>query len=210
MQLGKVISLNKCSNIVDFLKTNKSVIMLLGLFLSGFIFGIFSLDSFEGYRDFFGKTVGSFIEIRNADSFLKIFSDSFFTSISYLILFFIAGSSVLGIVFIPFLVFFGGLYFGGIMSFLYSEYALSGVAFSAVMVLPIAVLLGVSIILSAREAIGFSIRVSKLTFPRTIPANLYYDFKNYCGRFIVIFLLVLFSSLADGLIAVNLADKFSL
>ncbi len=210
MQLGKVINLNKCGNIIDFFKSNKSVIILLGLFLSGFILGIFSLDTFEGYRDFFAKTVDSFIDIRNNESFFKIFSNSFFGFISYLILFFIAGSSVLGVVFIPFLVFFGGLYFGGIMSFLYSEYALSGVAFSAVMVVPSAVLFGVSIILSAREAIGFSVRLSKLTFPRTVPANLYYDFKNYCGRFIVIFLLVLFSSLTDGLIAVNLAHNFSL
>ena len=210
MQLGSVINLNKCSSIIDFLKSNKYVIILLCLFLSGFMVGIFSLNNFEGYRDFFTKAVDSFIETRNNNGFLKIFSDSFFRFVSYLILFFIAGSSILGMVFIPFLLFFGGLYYGGIISFLYSGYHLSGVAFSAVMVVPTAVLLSVSMILSAREAIGFSLRISKLTFPRTAPANLYYDFKNYCGRFVVIFLLVLFSSVIDGLISINLSHNFSL
>lgn len=210
MQLARVISVKGIGDITVFLKKNKTLLILTVFYLIGFFIGIVSHNAFKGFYDFFCIQLKSFITLRDNSSFFKIFFSSVNGYSILIVLCFIFGSSILGIVFLPFILGFSGFYYGGIMALLYAEYSLKGIAFSAVMVLPSAVIFAVSLILAAGESVGFSIRVAKLTLPKTHPANLYYDFKNYCGRYIFIMLLMLLAALTDSFISSNISESFFL
>ena len=210
MQVGRVVDLKNCGKYFDFLRRNNVLIVLVVFFLFGLGFGIFSFKGFSDFKAAAQTYLESFVDLRTDSGFLKITVNSFLVSLTYIVLCFIAGSSALGIVVLPFVVALRGAVYGALMALLYSEYALKGIAFNAVMVLPAAAIFTAALILAARESVGFSLRVARLTLPRTSPSNLYYDFKNYCGRYLVICLLVLVSALADGLISRYFSDSFSL
>ncbi len=208
MQIGKVINLRNFNLFFKVLSKNKTIIILLSIFLVGFISGIFSLDNYPNFKKLFSQYLNDFLSVRTNSGFLKIACNSFGIFITYIVLAFVSGTSLIGIVFIPFIIGIIGFLNGGFMALLYSEYALKGIAFNAVMVLPCAVIFTISIILATRESIGFSLRISRLTFPSTAPTNLFIDFKNYCGRFLLITVFVLFSAVIDGLISHYFLNKF--
>lgn len=210
MQIGKVINLKNYRDFIFLFKKNKVLILFLIFFILGFFIGTVSLDKFQGFKDFFSSRLEEFIKFRTDNSIIKISFDTFIFYLTFIISAFVIGSSFLGIVFLPFIVAFCGIYYGGIMALLYSEYSLKGVAFSAVMILPSAVIFAVCMILAVQESACFSIRISKLTLPKTVPANLFYDFKNYCGRYLFIIILTLFAALIDGIISGNFINNFKL
>jgi len=172
-------------------------------YLSGFCFGIISLKKFEGYLDFSQKCFNEFISLRSCDEFFKITFGSFLNSFSYIILVFIFGCCAFGVVVLPFIVFSCGLNYGSMIALLYSQHTLKGIAFNAVVILPASVLFVAALILSARESVGFSLKIAKLTFPKTSPTNLSCDFKYYFFVFLKSGLVVLFSALLDAFISCN-------
>ena len=162
------------------------------------------------FKDFSKGYLEDYLSVRTRYGFFKITSESFSLAFTYIVLIFISGSSVLGMVILPFIVATKGLVYGSLMSELYSQYALKGIAFNAVMVLPAAAVLVTALILASGEAVEFSLKVARLTLPRTMPTNLHYDFKKYCGKFLIFTLIVIFSALVDGIISCYLSKSFML
>lgn len=201
MQVGKVINLKSFNKVLVFLKENNILIILIAFFVFGFCFGIFSIEKFPDFESYFSDYLDSYIELRSKSDFLKIAFNSFLVSFTYLIFSFISGCSVLGAALLPFAIFISGLSNGAMMSALYAEYALKGVAINAVMILPPTVIFVAALILSAKESFAFSFALAKLTLPRTSPANLFYAFKIYCSRYLGFVLLLVFSALVDGFIS---------
>ena len=210
MKIGKVINLKDFSFVFILLKQNKIIIISLILFLSGFIFGIFTPEKYEGFNNFFDAVLKDFFNLRNKGDIFDISVDAFGFYLNILITVFIIGTSVLGVVFLPFILCAYGLYYGALLSILYSEYSLNGVVLSGVVILPSAVLFAVCLIYATREAADFSVSISALTLPKSVPASLYYNFKKYCGEFIKILSLTIIASLMDGFLSFYLIEKFTI
>lgn len=208
--MGRVINLRGYDKFFKTLKSNYILIIFSAVFLISFIFGIFSLDNFTDFKDFSKDYLEAYIELRTKSAFLKIFSKAFSVSLTYIILIFIFGSSVLGMIMLPFIVAVKGMIYGSLMSELYSQYTLKGIAYNAVMVLPAAAVFVTALILASSEGFDFSLKVARLTLPRTQPTNLYYTFKIYCEKFLKITLIVLVSALIDSLISVYLSNSLTL
>lgn len=208
MKIGKVINLKDYGFIFDFFKRNKIIIVSSILFVAGLFLGIFSLEKFEGFFDYFNNRLKEIISLRNEGEILKIFLNSFTFNLNITVSVFIIGTSILGIVFLPFVLGGYGFYYGAIIALLYSEYDLNGILLNAIVILPTVVLFAVCIILASREAVNFSFRISELTLPKTVPFNLYYSFKKYCLKFTAILAILVFSALADGILSFYLFDKF--
>ena len=73
-----------------------------------------------------------------------------------------------------------------------------------------AVLLTVALILAARESVKFSLNLANLTLPTATPKILFYDFKDYCARYLVISVILLLSAILDAVISRNLLGKISI
>jgi len=210
MQIGKVINLKDFNKFFLFFRENRIIIFLLSIFIFGFGFGIFSCNRFEEFKTFSKECLDNFIFIRSDLDFLKIAVNSFFSSFTYIVLIFVFGASITGVAILPFIILYNGFTYGALISILYNEYALKGIAFNAVMVLPSAAIFVTAIILASRESFCFSLKIAHLTLPKTNPANLFYDFKNYCGRYLIICLIVIFSALLDAFVSCNFSVNFSL
>ena len=78
--------------------------------------------------------------------------------------------------------------------FFTAAYKLNGIMFHLLLVCPWATVLSIGLLLSAREAVGFSVSIARLAFPGRHTAMLDRDFKLYCTR--QLFVLLYFSAAA--------------
>ena len=210
MQIGKVIDLKYFNKFYSVIRTNLVPIIFCLMFLFGFGFGITSTVKSQSFFDFSKRLFDDYTFLRLNSEFLKITCNSFLLSFTYIVLLFISGASVLGIAVLPFAVFYKGITYGAIMAYLYNEFSLKGIAFNSVMILPAATVFVTAMILSACESFSFSLKLAKITMPKTSPTNLFFDFKSYCKRYFAYLFLVLFSGIIDGFVSTYFSVNFSL
>ena len=152
---------------------------------------------------------GKFIK-KNSSNFFKITISSFFNSMLFIFLAFSFGGSIFGVFLVPVCVALKGVLYGGVTSFLYSQYGLQGIAFNAVLIIPPAFVFLFAFLFASLEALDFSLTVLKLTFPKSVSTNLYFKFKKYSMKYLVISLIVLLSGIFDALISTNFLTKFNI
>ena len=209
MQKGKVLSL-KNFKFMDFAARNNILTVLVVLIAGGVSIGIFTQSKIQLLSEYSADYLERFIALRSGESFISVALSSFMGSALVLLLLFAAGTSMLGIVLVPLLTAVRGAFFGGVSALLYSQYSVKGIAFNAVLIIPSAFVFVIALLLAARESMRFSILIAKISLPGAPSVNLAFDFKNYCGRYLFITLIVLASALVDAVLSCSFLDSLIL
>ena len=209
MQRGKVLNLSRL-RFTEVLFKNKLLIISLAVFLAGIIFGIISVGKYKNLTDFSAGFITDFMDLRNTEKFSKILLSSFFRSIAVLIVFAVFGTSMFGVVTAPFLLSVIGVIFGNITAYLYSEFALKGIAFNAVIFLPSVIVFLIVLLLASKEAVNFSLKISSLTFSKSGLYNLTLEFKKFLISFLLFISAALVSSFIDAVISCSFIKYFQL
>ncbi len=185
MKKGIIVSLKKFK-LLDYVTQNKIFIFLCILFIVGNALGATTLSSTDwlinNTKSFFIKT----ITIHTQNSFFYKLLSCISRYVLVLILYFISGASMLGVVVTPFITIWQGLLIGNIIAFLYSSYGLTGIAFNAIIFIPPLCIFVVCCFFAAKYSINFSFDIARLVLPKCRPANLYLSFKNYCSKYLII------------------------
>ena len=210
MKKGKVLNLRGINNFLEFVRLNNLILLLTLFLIIGFVFGVFTLNKYSFSQTYAQNFVTEFIADRTNSNILKITFVSFISSMFFMVASFVGGTSIIGMVLVPCFVAVKGYLYGIVSALLYSEYSLKGIAFHAVILMPSALIFIIAYLFSSRESVRFSLIMGKLTLPITVPANLSYDFKNYCGKNLLFCLLVLLSALTDAVISTNFLSRFVL
>ena len=209
MQKGKVLSL-KNFKLADFVARNNILTILVVLIAGGIAVGIFTQSKIQLLSEYSADYLERFIALRSGESFVSVALSSFMGSALVLLLLFAAGTSMLGVVLVPLLTAVRGMFFGGVSALLYSQYAVKGIAFTAVLIIPSAFVFVIALLLAARESMRFSVLIAKISLPGSPSVNLAFDFKNYCGRYLFIALIVLASALVDAVLSCSFLDSLIL
>ena len=209
MQRGKVLNLSRL-RFTEVLFKNKLLIISLAVFLAGIIFGIISVGKYKNLTDFSAGFITDFMNLRNTEKFSKILLSSFFNSVTVLIVFAVFGTSMFGVVTVPFLLSVIGVIFGNITAYLYSEFALKGIAFNAVIFLPSVIVFLIVLLLASKEAVNFSLKISSLTFSKSGLYNLTLEFKKFLISFLLFISAALVSSIIDAVISCSFIKYFQL
>ena len=209
MNKGRVFKLRAAGYCLSAIKQNNILIIMLIFLLCGLIFGVLSLGKFTVFGFDSQEYISIFKALREAGSFWTIFYKSLTFELLVLLISFIFGTTAFGIVLLPPYIFFFGLFYGQVSATLYSLYSLKGIAFHTIVILPPSVLLCVALLLSLKAATDFSLSLTRLFLPTAIPKNMFFEFKSYCLRFLILIIVCLFSALLDGIISVNLLPKIS-
>lgn len=206
--MNKGIILNfKKFKLFNSLKFNKIFILLCMIFIIGIFIGAFIFEKNTTLVDISKKVFENTIKLHKENSWFSVLTASFFKYFIILLLYFLTGTSMFGVAIVPFLAAWQGIAFGNLTSYLYSTYTLKGIAFNAIILVPPAVIFTVCSFFAAKEAIGFSLILAKLSLPKSRPANIYIDFKKLCGKFLIFICISLFSAITD-LILNSLFLKF--
>ena len=209
MNKGKVFSLHRMQSF-RFLAKNKVTFLLLLLFVVSFFCGIISFAKSLSARETAKEFTEQFIALRGENEFWNVFFKTLGDSFLLFVLAFFIGSCVFGMVTAPLYIAFCGFWFGAMSAFLYGTYALKGIAFYAIAVLPAAVVFLLGLLLAAKESIQFSLTLAKQTLPKSVPTGLYHSFKEYCMRYVGVALLGIASAVLDALLSVFFLKNFTL
>mgnify|MGYP003290554741 CR=1 FL=1 len=207
MKTSRVVNLKEI-RFFDFAKKNKIIILLCILFAIGVGLGTFSLNKSNIVNAMSENYLNSYIQKRTDTSFLSVMFSSAISSFLIMLISFVFGASLMGIVTVPLLICWCGFEYGCVSALLYSQYALKGVAFNAIILIPSSVVFLISLLFASRESIAFSLVISKLTLPKSRPTNIYMDFKNYCGRYIFLSFLIIVSALINSILTSSFMKFF--
>jgi len=198
------------SEILESISSNKSLLFILGLFILSFFCGTVIIKSAnETVSNFVGSLLDSYISKRNVHSFIIIGLNSCLAILPYFLSLFILGCSTAGPVFSPLVIILRGLGNGLIMGFLYKTYALKGIAFSSLIIVPSSLVSALALILCARESFCFSIMFVKSILPKSGAVNLSNDFRIYCLRYLFLLVILLISSLLDAVLSIAFLRFFT-
>ena len=209
MRKGKVLSL-KNFKLTEFVTKNNILAVLVVLIIAGVSVGIFTESRIQVLSNYSTTYVERFIALRSGESFFSVALSSFMSSALVLLVLFAAGTSMLGVILVPFIAALIGLFYGGISALLYSEYSVKGIAFNAVLIVPSAFVFLIALLLAGRESMRFSLLMAKMTLPGSPSVNLAFDFKNYCGRYLFIAFILLASALTDAVLSCSFLDSLML
>lgn len=207
MQKGTVLNLRKL-NFLSPIGNNKAIIAMLLLFVFGLLFGNFSCCPENRVMSFFIKNFSDYISCRQNSVFWKIFLTSLSRFFTVLAVTFICGTTFLGVSLIPFEIFCWGFWYGGISAHLCSEYAIKGIAFNAVILIPPILFFSICLFFAAKQSFLFALNLAKLTMPGSLPAKLFLQFKSYCSRYLLFVFLTIFSALIDAAMSVTFIHFF--
>lgn len=210
MENGKVLHIKYINSVLSFLKENRCILLLTAFFLTGLISGTFIYKNNENIFNFVVKFSEDFVNTRTGESFIVIFLKSLLFQMIFLSFIFIMGTSVTGITFVPIAIFIRGALVGGLTGNIYSVYALNGIVFNAVIIIPTTVISIIALIIGAEHSLVFSKQVSLLTFPNSKPRNLSYAFKYLCIKFLILCIPIIVSALLDAWLSRKLIPYFLL
>lgn len=209
MRKGTVLSI-KGLKIGSFISKNNILVILVALFIAGIAIGTFSYQKLNILAEYSDTYIQRFISQRFESSFFSVVLNSFMESMLMLLILFTFGTSMLGVILAPFSLLARGVLYGGVTALLYSDYSVKGIAFNAVLVLPSAIILISALLLASRESVKFSLIIARMSLPGSSSFNLSVDFKNYCGRYLFITMLVLVSALADAVLSCSFMGSLKL
>ena len=195
MKKTKIICINEF-NIIKFIKNNKLLLLLLFLFVLGVILSVVLYR-----KDFLSNKFSIWIYncyfSTKINSFLLSLGKCFISLLLIVVLFFICGTSMMGIITVPILISALGFTIGSLVSHVYSVYGIKGVAYTAVILVPSALIFLSALFVTSRHTINFSFSLAKLTFSNSLSKNISQEFKGYCFKYISLFVFTFLSAFLD-------------
>ena len=207
----KKISSKKSNNktsILEAINQNNSLIFIVFCFLLGFLAGVLIFKTKNTVDGYYSNEFKNLYTELN-DGFLSATFHSFISELPFAAAIFLSGTCMVGAVLVPSVTAVRGASLGMIMAYVYFTYNLKGIVFNLLIIMPSAVIAAIAIILSSREALGFSLSLARLAFPDTKKPHIEQDFKLYCIRQLFVLLFFLTSALIKGLMASSFISFFN-
>ncbi len=198
-------------DIKDFLSKNILKILLFFFIFIGVFFGAVSSKSIETDT---GK-VFDFLFLTNLSarkdmSAFSVFCSCFTADFLFLLSVFLLAFSIFGTLFVPISLGFKGFGVGLCASYIIGRYALSGIGFFIMCVLPGAVLFLITLVFLSDESINLSLRYLRISFlgcEREPHLNIY--IKDYLIKSLVAFVFTVASSLLDMTLWMLISGSFT-
>lgn len=195
MKKTKIICINQF-NIIKFIKNNKITLLLSLLFLIGIIVSVVLYK-----KDFLSNKIpiwlnDYYFSIKETTLLLSFFK-AFLSLLLIVALFFISGTSMMGIITVPLSISGLGFVIGSFVAEIYSQYSIKGVAYTAVILVPSALIFLLSLLTTCKYTMNFSFSLAKLTFLSSSTKNVSEEFKSYCFKYLSLLIFTLLSAILD-------------
>ena len=152
-------------DIKAFLSKNLLKIILFFIIFIGVFIGAVSSKNIENdTRNIFDFLFVTNLSARKDMSAFSVFCSCFTADFLFLIAIFILAFSIFGVLFVPITIAFKGFGIGLCASYVIGRYALSGIGFFIMCVLPGAVMFMITLVFLSDESINLSLRYLRLSF----------------------------------------------
>ena len=123
-------------------------------------------------------------------------------------IFLISSVSLSGAITIPVFILFLGYSFGSFLSFNYSSYSLKGLAFNAVLIIPVFVSYFIVLVNTAKFSFTFALTLSAIVINVDKPVKVSLEFVSLIKRYLTLILFTVLISFLDTLLSFYLIKLF--
>lgn len=184
--------------------------IVIVIFTLIFAFGVltscwlFSAGYFQSETDFL---LESLINVRSSTSFFKVFIYSFLVSFIFLFFTYLFGTSLLGLAFIPCVLFLRGIVCGLLLCGLYDGYSISGIAFNLLTIVPGTVISVLALISASNYCLNLSYSLGKMVLN---DGQMLYkiDIKFFIRSFALLLFVTVIASLLETLLSLAFQKFF--
>lgn len=205
---SRIIKSNARNGFTQMINQSGTLIFMFACFTVGFLAGVLTLK-FKGISSGFFKNEFADLCTQLKGGFLSVLFSSVMRLLPFAAGIFISGTCMAGSVLVPVILLLSGAYYGLLSAYSYAVYSLSGIVFNALILLPFGVISAMAMILSSREAFGFSFAIARLAFPTKKSRDFDRDFKLYCMRHIFLVGIFLCAVLIQTVMAVAFYKYFA-
>lgn len=200
------ISKNKTS-VLEAINQNNSLIIMVFCLILGFFAGVLIFKAQNTSAGYYSK---EFINLYNKlnSGFLSAIFNSVLDQLPFAAAIFLSGTCMVGAILVPSALAIRGAVYGMAFAYAYFTYGLMGIVFGLLILIPASVIASIGMILSAREAVGFSLSLARLAFPETKKPRIEQDFKLYCMRQLFVLIFFVASAFIQALMSVSFISFF--
>lgn len=207
MKKGIIINFKRFK-LLNYVNFNKVLLGLCFVFLLGVFIGVYYFTKSEFLFNVSELLFNDYLIHKT-----KFIKSVLITLVKYLLvlsLYFISGVSIVGIITVPFLMVWQGIIYGCYISYIYSIYGITGIAFNAILIIPSQVIFIIICIFFAQYSIEFSFNFVKLTLPKSRPTTLFLNFKKYSSKYLIYLLISLLCAIFDYFLYLMFYKMFNL
>ena len=204
-------SSKKSKNRTGFLEAinqNNSLIFMVFCLILGFLAGVLIFKTKNTVAGYYSNEFINLYKKLNS-GFLMGIINSVLEQLPFAAAIFLSGTCMVGAILVPSALAIRGAVYGMTFAYAYFSYGLMGIVFSLLILIPSCVIASIGIILSAREAVGFSLSLARLAFPETKKPSIEQDFKLYCMRQLFVLIFFVTSAFVQGLMSVSFISFFN-
>lgn len=199
------------SRAAQMLGGNWKMCLLGGMLLAGMITGaLIARGVGESGTDSLGLMLSGFSEDRAQQSFFTTLGNSLLSSVPVLLLSFLLGICPAGVLLLPVVPLFRGMGLGVTMGYLYAAWGLTGVGYSALLIIPGAAVSSIAFLFACREGMRLSALFLKSILPNETPSALWPEFRKYLLRFGAFLVLLLIAAITDAFFSAAFSQFFHL
>ena len=202
-------SFKDSKNLISVINENNILVFMVFAFLLGELIGVLIFKQKNQEGTFYSTEFKSFLSGYEG-GFGAIFFSSLLSVLLSAAVLFLSGTSMAGSILTPIILLLRGVNIALVSSYLYAHYGLNGIIFNILIIIPPAVLEGLALTLSAREAFGFSLSIARLALPNKGAVTLDNDFKIYCLRQLFILIFYLLSVIIKVIMVLSFYSFFKL
>ena len=200
-------SKNKTS-ILEAINQNNSLIFMVFCLVLGFLVGVLIFKTKNTTSGYYSVEFIKLYNKLNSGFALAIFN-SFLELLPFAAAIFLSGTCMVGAILVPSVLAIKGAVYGMTLAYAYFSYGLMGIVFSILILIPASVIASIGMILSSREAVGFSLSLARLAFPETKKPRIEQDFKLYCMRQLFVLIFFVTSAFVQALMSVSFISFFN-
>ena len=167
------------------------------VFIVGVLLGNLFVGKFEYFNGLAVKSFNDFYTARQGADWPMMIKNSFYNILPPYLIIFLLGTSIVGCVCAPSVLFILGIRFGLISGHLYITYKLNGIIFNCLILIPWQLIMLFGLILLTKEAFGFSKTLSGVCIRSNKPVNVYSSFKNYSIKSAITLIAAVISVIFD-------------
>lgn len=187
---------------INFKNPNLQLCLLALLIIAGVAAGSLIFRGSGAKSSGFGSFLqDAFTSTTKTKNFFALFFSSFLSSSLLIAGLFVCGLCAAGLPGLLFIPFFRGAGLGYTISYIYFQYGVKGVAFTALCIIPEAVLTSLAIVVSSREGIAFSVKICSILLPfhSNPKQEMWKYFQEYCRKNAGCFLFIAAAAFLESL-----------
>ncbi len=190
----------KSKNFLGALKSGYAFALMFAAYIIGMVVAVLLLKENEKV---FSAAVAAFSKFsdKHNGGFLSVFFSAFANFLPAMLAVFISGTCIVGAAIVPFFVFYRGFCYGLLAGYLYSCYAMSGIIYSLLFLIPPSMIGAFALFFSAKQSYKFSLLLAGHILPEPRENSLYPHFARYCKGFLLLLLLCVVAALTDSLLS---------